>query len=134
MIIDFWDYSIAMIALLSGPDSHYERRSVNPMNKAHTEIWRDVKAIRQMLTRDRIEATQLKNPRSKGDDRGGFRLAIEMKAAQKAAIPARKVTEMSVFGLTLAPANGVDRGRAAVPDRRSWSRDQRTPRKLRQVW
>ena len=58
MIMDRLDYNIAMIGLLNGSDSHYEKKSVNAIKIANTgtDIRRKVKSISQMLTRDRNEA------------------------------------------------------------------------------
>ena len=58
--------------------------------------------------------TQLEFPRGKRDDRGRFRLAIEMVAGKKRAIHGRKGAEMSVFETILTPTIGAYRGRAAA--------------------
>ena len=51
------------------------------------------------------------------DDRGRFRLAIEMDAGKKRAIRGRKGAEMFVFGTTLPPVIGAYRGGAAATER-----------------
>ena len=51
------------------------------------------------------------------DDRGRFKLAIEMDAGEKRGIRWRKRTEMSDFRITLPPAIGAYRGSSAAAER-----------------
>lgn len=56
MIMNRFDYKIAMMALFNRLDSYSEKRRVNAMNTAHREFRGEVNSISQFLTRDRNEA------------------------------------------------------------------------------
>ena len=56
MILHRWEYNIAMMRLLTGSDSHYEKKSVNALNMAHRKIRSEVESIGRTLTRDKNEA------------------------------------------------------------------------------
>ena len=55
MIIDRMDYKTAMIGFLVGPESYYEKRSVNAMSTAHRNIIYKVGSIGEILSAARNE-------------------------------------------------------------------------------
>ena len=54
---------------------------------------------------------------TKGENRGQFRLVIEINAGENRAIRGREGAEMSVFETTLPPAIGAYHGGATADDR-----------------
>ena len=70
VILNRMEYKIAMMGLLMGPDSHFEKKSVNAMNTAHRNIRGEVESIGEILFTARNEARDLiqkilpKNPGS----------------------------------------------------------------------
>ena len=56
MIMDCMEYKIAIMGLLVGTDSHYEKKSVNAMNTAHSNIRNEVETIGVILSTARNEA------------------------------------------------------------------------------
>ena len=50
------EYKIAMMGLLMGSDSHYEKKSVNAMNTAHRNILNEIESIGAILSTARNEA------------------------------------------------------------------------------
>ena len=59
VILDRWEYNIAMMRLLTGSDSNYEKKSVNALNNAHRDIRSEVRSISQTLTGARNEAGEV---------------------------------------------------------------------------
>ena len=56
MTMDYWEYNVAVMRLLTWSDSHYEKKSVNALNMAHRKIRSEVESIGRTLTRDKNEA------------------------------------------------------------------------------